>query len=166
MIERHKDLSLRPRDRRRAPACSPAESGLFAVNPIRRSLGALVLSVALLVAPLLLPAGDTQTAVLLVTIWFGSGGIFISLPILVFSLLEGAWDRCQRRLWPTIDDLELSPRARHLLRRHGFVTIPSVEQTHDSTLLLLANMDGRILREIRRSINLWRYRRWQEGGFR
>jgi hypothetical protein len=31
--------------------------------------------------------------------------------------------------------------------------------------MLLSNMDHRGLREIRRAITLWKYRRWQEQGF-
>jgi hypothetical protein len=45
------------------------------------------------------------------------------------------------------------------------VTIASVEEAPDAALLLLSNMDARALREIRRAISLWRYRRWQERGF-
>ena len=85
---------------------------------------------------------------------------------MIWSLLEEVWQWCQRRIWPTIDQLDLSPRARNLLRRHGFVTIASVEQTPDPTLLLLSNMDTRTLHEIRRGVNLWHYRHWQERGFR
>ena len=35
----------------------------------------------------------------------------------------------------------------------------------DDGLLLLSNMDARSVREIRRAITLWKYRRWQENGF-
>ncbi len=45
------------------------------------------------------------------------------------------------------------------------MTIASVEETPDTSLLLLSNMDNRTVQEIRRSVNLWRYRRWQERGF-
>lgn len=139
---------------------------LFAINPIRRSLVAILVSLALIVAPAALLEGDTQVIVMLVTAWFGITGLVMCVPILLWCLAEEAWGRLQRRLWPTIDRLEdLSPRARNLLRRHGFVTIASIEHAPDTTLLLLSNMDSRALQEIRRSINLWHYRRWQEGGF-
>ena len=35
----------------------------------------------------------------------------------------------------------------------------------DEALMMLSNMDARTVREIRRAINLWQYRRWQEAGF-
>lgn len=139
---------------------------LFAINPIRRSLAAVAISSASIVLPLLCLRGEAQMATLIVTGWFGSTGVVLCTPILIWSLLEEAWGRCQRRLWPTVDQLDLSPRAHNLLRRHGFVTIASVEQTPDPALLLLSNMDARTLREIRRSVSLWHYRRWQERGFR
>jgi hypothetical protein len=109
--------------------------------------------------------GDAQMAVEIVAGWFGLTGLIICTPILLWSLAEEGWRILERRLWPTIEDLELSPRAYNLLRRHGFVTIASVERTSDTSLLLLSNMDGRALHEIRRGVNLWRYRRWQERGF-
>jgi hypothetical protein len=139
---------------------------LFAVNPIRRSAAVIAISLIGVIAPLWLLHGDAQTAVLLITGWLGSTGVVLCTPILIWSLLEEAWLRCQRRLWPTVDQLDLSPRAHNLLRRHGFVTITSVEQTPDQALLLLSNMDGRTLHEIRRGVSLWHYRRWQERGFR
>jgi DNA-directed RNA polymerase alpha subunit len=66
---------------------------------------------------------------------------------------------------PTIELLELPPRVEHVLSRHGYETIESVDQTPDDGLLLLSNMDARSVREIRRAITLWKYRRWQENGF-
>lgn len=139
---------------------------LFAVNPIRRSLGVVGGSLALLSLPPMFLDGQTLAATMIIAVWFGCTGVIIGTPILVWSLVEEVWRRCQRRIWPTVDQLDLGPRAHNLLRRHGFVTIASVERTPDTTLLLLPNMDGRALHEIRRSINLWHYRRWQERGFR
>lgn len=139
---------------------------LFAVNPIRRALAVILVSLGLIGGPLLLPPGDARTVLLLFGVWFGVTGVVMCLPILLWCSIEEAWAWLQRRLWPTVESLDLSPRARNLLRRHGFVTIASVERMPDASLLLLSNMDRRALREIRRSISLWRYRRWQEGGFR
>ena len=139
---------------------------LFAINPIRRSLTLIALSIGSIVLPLVCLRGDAQMGVLIITSWFGSTGLILCTPILIWSLLEEAWGWCQRRLWPTVNQLELSPRAQNLLRRHGFVTIASVEQTPNPALLLLSNMDARTLREIRRGVSLWHYRRWQERGFR
>ncbi len=138
---------------------------LCAVNPIRRSLAVILTSVGMIAAPAALLRGEWQTIALIVATWFGVTGIALCTPILIWCLVEEAWGWCQRRLWPTVEQLDLSPRARNLLRRHGFVTIASVEQASDGALLLLSNMDARAVQEIRRSISLWRYRRWQENGF-
>jgi hypothetical protein len=141
-------------------------SQLFAVNPIRRALATILVSLALITAPLALPGGNVRTVVQLITVWFGATSIIMCTPILIWCSMEEAWRWLQRRLWPTIDQLGLSPRTHNLLRRHGYVTIASVERASDSTLLLLSNMDGQAVREIRRSVNVWRYLRWQEAGFR
>lgn len=138
---------------------------IFAVNPIRRSATMIAVSVALIALPLLTLEGDSRMAVEIVTGWFGCTGLIMCTPILILSLLEEGWRVLQRRIWPTIEQLDLSPRAYNLLRRHGFVTIVSVERAADPSLLLLSNMDARTLHEIRRSISVWRYRRWQERGF-
>lgn len=139
---------------------------IFAVNPIRRSLFAIGFCLALIVGPVTFLEGDDQIAALLATCWFTFTGLIMCIPVLMISLVEEAWTQLQRLLWPTIDNLDLSPRAHHILRRHGFVTIASVERAPDALLLLLSNMDGRTLHEIRRSISLYRYRHWQENGFR
>jgi len=139
---------------------------LFSINPIRRSVGAIAVCVALIVLPLFVLHGDTQQAVGLLTSWIGLTGLILCIPVLIISLLEEGWQRLQRRIWPTVDQLDLPLRHHNLLRRHGFVTIASVEEAPDAALILLSNMDARALREIRRAISLWRYRRWQERGFR
>jgi hypothetical protein len=139
---------------------------LFSVNPIRRSLMAILISIGMMLLPAMFLDGGAQAAAMVLTIWFGSTGLILCIPILIWSIIEELWCRCQRRIWPTVDQLDLTPRAHNLLRRHGFVTITSVEQTPDTTMLLLSNMDHRTLHEIRRSTSLWRYRRWQERGFR
>jgi len=169
-------LSSDPRSSRNTMPYALGRQGaggdLFAVDPIRRSAGAIVVCAALIALPLLVLHGDTQRAVGLPTSWIGLTGLILRIPIPSISLLEEGWQRSQRRIWPTIDQLELPPRAHNLLRRHGFVTITSVEEAPDAALILLSNMDARVLREIRRAISLWRYRRyrryrrWQERGFR
>jgi hypothetical protein len=138
---------------------------VFAVNPIRRSFVVILICAAMIGLPLIILRGEVELAVELMTGWFGFTGLIMCTPILIWSLLEEGWHLLQRRLWPTIEQLDLSPRAYNLLRRHGFVTIASVEGTPDTSLLLLSNMDSRTVQEIRRSVNLWRYRRWQERGF-
>jgi hypothetical protein len=148
---------------------SPGHSDLgdiFAVNPIRRSLIATLVSLGMMALPAMFLEGGAQAATMIIAVWFGCTGLILCVPILIWSLLEALWAQCQRRIWPTVDQLDLTPRAHNLLRRHGFVTIASVEQTPDTTMLLLSNMDQRALHEIRRSISLWHYRRWQERGFR
>lgn len=139
---------------------------LFAVNPIRRSFVMVIVCLLLIGLPLVLLQGEAQMAVEVVSGWFGLTGLIICTPILLWSVAEEGWRLLERRLWPTIEDLGLSPRAYNLLRRHGFVTIASVERAPDTSLLLLSNMDSRALQEIRRGVSLWRYRRWQERGFR
>jgi hypothetical protein len=141
-------------------------SQLFATNPIRRALITILVSVTLIVVPLALPGGNVRAVLELITVWFGVTSIVLCTPILIWCSAEEAWRWLQRRLWPTIDQLDLSPRTHNLLRRHGFITIASVERVSDSTLLLLSNMDARAVHEIRRGINVWRYLRWQANGFR
>ena len=137
----------------------------FAINPIRRSLGVVAVSTLILFgAPLL--GEPAATAVLLSLGWLAMTGLVMGLPILIWSLAEEAWRRTRRRFDPPIDLLDLPPRLHHVLHRHGYESISLVERTPDTTLLLLSNMDPRGLREIRRAISLWRYRRWQEAGFR
>ena len=139
---------------------------LFSINPIRRSAGASAVCAASLALPLLVLHGDTQQTVGLLTSWIGLTGLILCIPVLILSLLEEGWQRLQSRIWPTVDQLDLTPRLHSLLRRHGFVTIASVEEAPDAALVLLPNTDARAVHEIRRAISLWRYRRWQERGFR
>jgi len=98
--------------------------------------------------------------------WLAITGIVMGLPVLALSLLDEGWGRLQRRLHPSVDQLDLSPRLSHVLRRHGYHAIAAVEHAPDDALLVLSNMDARGLRDVRRAVSLWHYRRWQEGGFR
>jgi hypothetical protein len=66
---------------------------------------------------------------------------------------------------PPVDQLDISPRLIHILLRHGYDTIESVDSAPDAALLLLSNMDARGVRDVRRAVAVWRYRRWQEQGF-
>lgn len=97
--------------------------------------------------------------------WLAVAGIVFVTPIFIWCVVEEAWKALQRRRWPRIDELDLSPRAHNLLRRHGYESIDSVERAPDTSLLLMSNMDQRTVHEIRRAISLWRYQRWQEKGF-
>jgi hypothetical protein len=136
----------------------------FAVNPIRRSL-ALVLTCALAIVVPWMIDGDLLTSVMLSIGWLAVTGLVMGIPILIWSLAEAGVIVVRARLQPPVEQLEISPRVRHVLQRHGFETIESVESVPDAMLLLLSNMDARGVHEIRRAIAVWRYRRWQEQGF-
>jgi hypothetical protein len=111
-------LSSDPRSSRNTMLYALGRQGaggdLFAVDPIRCSAGAIVVCAALIALPLLVLHGDTQRAVGLLTSWIGLTGLILCIPILSISLLEEGWQRPQRRIWPTIDQLELPPRPQFL----------------------------------------------------
>ena len=136
----------------------------FVVNPIRRSFGLVVVCLTLLIGPWLI-SEQAGTTMMLTVGWLAATGLVMGLPILIWSTTEEVIRRLRRRVRPTLDLLELSPRVEHVLTRHGFETIEEIDQTPDEGLLLLSNMDARGVREIRRAITLWKYRRWQESGF-
>ena len=136
----------------------------FAVNPIRRSFALVVVCAAIVFGPIAL-GGDVAMSVMVSVGWLAMTGLVMGVPILIWSLVEEGWRLLSRRIRPTVDQLDLSPRVVHILTRHGFDAIDEVDQAGDATLLLLSNMDARGLREVRRAINLWKYRRWQEQGF-
>jgi hypothetical protein len=151
--------------RARYNAIGGGETDVFAINPIRRSFAISAVCWAIVLVPIFLLEGDVQASILIGLGWLAAAGIVFVTPIFFWSLAEAAWSRIRWRVSPTIEDLDLSPRAYNLLRRHGFDTISSVELTPDVSLMLLPNMDARALHEIRRAINLWKYLRWQEAGF-
>jgi hypothetical protein len=136
----------------------------FTVNPIRRSFGLVMACVAVLGLPWLIN-DKVGTTVMLIFGWLAVTGIVMGLPILLWSLAEEGIAAIRRRTHPSIEFLNLSPRVEHILHRHGLRTIHDVENSSDVSLLLLSNMDQRGLREIRRAVTLWKYRRWQESGF-
>ena len=83
------------------------------------------------------------------------------------TTVEATWDRVlDINLKGTYLSIKAVIDTMVAQRSGSIVTIASVEQTPDTTMLLLSNMDQRALHEIRRGISLWRYRRWQERGFR
>jgi len=136
----------------------------FAVNPIRRSL-ALVVGCALVVFGPWFVSGELATTVMLSVGWLAVTGLVMGIPVLLWSLTEEAVRMVRVRLRPPIARLDISPRVLHILARHGYDSIESVDAAPDAALLLLSNMDTRGLREVRRAITLWKYRRWQEKGF-
>lgn len=136
----------------------------FAVNPIRRSAGLVILSLTILIGPWLI-SEKAGTTVMLAFGWLAVTGFVMGFPILIWSLVEEGIAAIRRRIHPSIEQLGLSPRVEHVLHRHGLKTIRDVDQTSDVSLLLLSNMDQRGIRELRRAITLWKYQRWQERGF-
>jgi hypothetical protein len=136
----------------------------FAVNPIRRSFALVVICASLVFGPFLI-GGQFAVSLLLGVGWISVTGLIFGIPILIWSLIEEAVRIVRRQVSPGVDQLDLSPRLRHVLTRYGYTTIASVDQASDVTLLLLSNLDERGLHEIRRSVSLWKYRRWQEAGF-
>jgi len=136
----------------------------FAVNPIRRSAALVVGCAAVVFVPWLF-GEELATTVMLSVGWLAMTGLVIGLPVLLLSLGEEAARAIRRRLRPTVDQLEITPRVAHILIRHGYESIDEVDRSPDAALLLLSNMDNRGIREIRRAIALWKYRRWQEQGF-
>ena len=136
----------------------------FAANPIRRSTGLVTVCGVIVFGPLLI-GGEAVALVMLSVGWLAVSGLMLGLPILIWSLVEELWRVVARRLYPTVGDLSISPRIVHILARHGYTTIRATDRAPDAALLLLANMDPRALREVRRAINLWKYQRWQERGF-
>jgi len=136
----------------------------FAVNPVRRSLALVAVCTMVIVVPWLI-GDDALTTVMVSVGWLAVTGLVMGIPILLWSLAEVGVVEVQSRRHPPIDHLAISPRVLHILHRHGYSTIVSVDTASDASLLLLSNMDGRGLREVRRAVAVWRYQRWQERGF-
>jgi hypothetical protein len=136
----------------------------FAINPIRRSATLVAGCAAIVFLPWFF-GDELATTVMLSVGWLAMTGLVIGLPVLLLSLGEELVGTIRRRLRPTVDALEITPRVAHILLRHGYEAIDEVDRAPDAALLLLSNMDNRGLREIRRAIALWKYRRWQEQGF-
>jgi len=137
----------------------------FAVNPIGRSLATFVVSTLALVVPIALLSPDLEALMMLSYGWLAIIGMVFSLPVLLISVCEALWNAVSRRIHPSLDLLDLSPRVRNLLRRYGYSSIDSVDTTSDDAFLMLTNFDPLAVRELRRAINLWKYRRWQDAGF-
>ncbi len=136
----------------------------FSINPIRRSFAVVAFCSLILGGGIAL--GGSATKLIMVSVgWLLISALILTLPILIWSLTEEGVRLLRRRLSPHIEQLGLSVRVEHILLRHGYETIRQIHETDDDTLLMLSNMDIRGLREIRREINLWQYRRWQEAGF-
>lgn len=129
----------------------------FSVNPIRRSLGAIVVSAAMLVAPMRVFGAEVGGLVLVVVGWMAAAVLMMSVPVLIISTVEELWRQVWCRLQPPIEELGLSPRVLRLLHRYGLDTIAAVERIDEATLMLLPNFDARARHEVLRAISLRRY---------
>lgn len=136
----------------------------FAENPIRRSLTVVVIAVAVLGVAAL--AGGSIAGLIMLSVgWLAITALIFGLPVLGWSLIEEGVAALNRRLSPSIDVLDISPRIVSILRRHGYETIDQVARTDDASLLEMSNLGPAGLHELRRAVSLWRYRRWQEAEF-
>ena len=143
---------------------SSAMADPFAVNPVRRSLGLVGFCALVIFVPWLI-SDAALTTVMLSLGWLAVTGLVMGIPILIWSVVESGVYMFRSRRRPPVDHLDISPRVLHVLQRHGYQTIASVEAASDAMLLLLSNMDTRGVQEVRRAVAVWRYRRWQERGF-
>lgn len=137
----------------------------FAINPVRRSLIVFIVCAMGFIVPMtVFPPGLEATTMVLFG-WMAAVGMVLALPVFLMSSAEWAWKEIDRRIHPSVDLLDVSPRVRNLLNRYGFRDIDNVDRTPDDVFLMLSNFDPKALHELRRAVNLWRYRRWQEAGF-
>jgi len=138
----------------------------FSVNPIRRSLGAIAVSAAMLVAPMRWLGAEVGGLVLVGVGRLAAAVLMMSVPVLIIATVEELWRQVRRRVHPPIEELDLSPRVLRLLHRYGLDTIAAVEQVDEATLMLLPNFDARARREVMRAISLRQYaaqqRAWEE----
>ena len=137
----------------------------FAVNPVRRSLAAFIVSTSAFILPMVLFPASLEAMSMVLFGWLAAIGMVLTFPIFLMSVIEMVWDNVARRMYPSVDLLDVSPRVRNLLNRYGYRTIESVDQTSDDAFLMLTNFDPKALREVRRAISVWQYRRWQDAGF-
>jgi hypothetical protein len=148
---------------RRRAATAPWDP--FAVNPVRRSFAAFVICSAAFIVPMAAFPENLEALTMVMFGWLAAIGMVLTFPIFLMSLAELAWAQVARRLYPSVDLLDVSPRVRNLLNRYGFRTIEGVDRTSDDAFLMLTNFDPKALHELRRAISIWKYRRWQDAGF-
>ncbi|MGB3329620.1 MAG: hypothetical protein WBA46_11745 [Thermomicrobiales bacterium] len=136
----------------------------FATDPVRRSAIVVAVCIAILLSAVV-SNDELGTAILLSIGWVAGIALIFCVPILIWSAIEEVVAITRRRLHPPLEVLDLTPRVLHILHRHGFETIVSVDRVSDPHLMTLANIDMRDVQQIRRAISLWKYARWQEKGF-
>lgn len=125
----------------------------------------ILITGSILFGPIFLLPSRFSTFILMSFGWLLAPVLVISLTVLLISLVEEVWTAIRRRMYPAIDELDISPRITSLLRRHDLVLIEQVDRAPDAMMLLIPNLDHQGLAEIRRAISLWKYRQWQDAGF-
>lgn len=136
----------------------------FSVNPIRRSLVAGLVSLALVTTPFLI-SEEVGATVMLSFGRIAMAVLVFCIPIFLWSVIEELVRIVSNRLYPPVSELDLPERVIHILQRHGVRTVRAAEQLDPAAFHLMANMAPRDAEAVVRAINLWRYRRWQEAGF-
>src|SRR5262249_23582068 len=99
----------------------------FAINPIRRSATLVVGCAAIVFLPWCF-GDELATTVMLSVGWLAMTGLVIGMPVLLLSLGEEGFRAVRRRLRPTVDQLEITPRVAHILLRHGYEAIDEVDR--------------------------------------
>ena len=117
----------------------------FAVNPVRRSLATFIFCSAAFIGPMAVFPPNLEAMAMVLFGWLAAIGMVLSFPILLMSLAELGWKHLARRLYPSVDLLDVSPRVRNLLNRYGFRTIDSVDRCSDDGFLMLTNFDPKAL---------------------
>ncbi len=137
----------------------------FAINPVRRSLASFIVCAAVFIVPMALFPQNLEALTMVLFGWLAAIGMVMCFPIFLISVVELGWTHLSRRMYPSVDLLDVSPRVSNLLNRYGFRTIDSVDRCSDDGFLMLTNFDPKALHELRRAVSIWKYRRWQDAGF-
>ena len=144
----------------------PSLNGLFAVNPIRRTLGLIAACLAVIAAVIvLLQGGGRGGALLLIVAALAAALLLVAVPLLLWSVIAEAHRRHRRRTSPDLAELRLSTRTENILRRAGYETVADIDGLDDDQLLGLPRLEDHDLRQIRRALSLRSYREWQNAGF-
>ena len=145
----------------------PSLNGIFAVNPIRRASGLAVACLLVIAAVVLLLQGGSGrgNALLLIVAALAGAMLLIATMLLLWSVLAEVHRRYRRRTSADLAELRLSVRTENILRRAGYETVADIDGLDDDQLLGLPRMEDHDIRQIRRALSLWTYKRWQDAGF-
>lgn len=99
----------------------------FSVNPIRRSLVAGLVSLALVTTPFLI-SEEVGATVMLSFGWIAMAVLVFCIPIFLWSVIEELVRIVSNRLYPPVSVLDLPERVIHILQRHGVRTVRAAEQ--------------------------------------